>query len=129
VKESGKVGELEQTSQVWTKAWLDHDAATVDRLMAPGYVYVTPTGQVLDRTTILGVVKSPEYRATGSRSEISVMRLASDTAVLVSRWQGRVSFQGRLLEEDHRCTSVFVRDDHGWRVAVEHASAIAGTTG
>jgi hypothetical protein len=119
---------LEQTSQAWTRAWLEQDAATVDRLMAPGYVYVTPTGQVLDRATILGVVKSPEYRASGSRTEVSVMRLASDAAVVVSRWQGRVSYQGRQFEEDHRCTSVFVHDDHGWRVAVEHASAITGTT-
>jgi ketosteroid isomerase-like protein len=121
--------ELERTSQAWTRAWLEQDAATVDRLMAPGYVYITPTGQVLDRATILGVVKSPEYRASGRRSEVSVMRLGTDTAVLVSRWQGRVSYQGRLFEEDHRYTSVFVRDDQGWRVAVEHSSAIPGTPG
>jgi hypothetical protein len=65
--------ELEQTSQAWTRAWLEQDAVTVDELMAPGYVYITPTGQVLDRARILGVVKSPGYRASGSRSEVSVM--------------------------------------------------------
>lgn len=120
--------ELERVSEAWTRAWLDGDAAAVDRLMAPGYIYVTPTGQVLDRATILGVVRSPEYRASGSRSEVSIMRLGRDAAVTVSRWQGRVSYQGRLFEEDHRCTSVFVQDDHGWRVAVEHASAITDST-
>jgi ketosteroid isomerase-like protein len=119
--------ELERTSQAWTRAWLEQDAASVDRMMAPGYVYVAPTGQVLDRATILGVVKSPEYQASGRRSEVSIIPVGADTAVVVSRWQGRVSYQGRLFEEDHRCTSVFVRDDHGWRVAVEHASAIAAT--
>ena len=121
--------ELEQTSQAWTTAWLERDAAAVDRLMAPGYVYVAPTGQVLDRATILGVVKSPGYQPSGSRSEVSIIRVGADAAVVISRWQGRVSYQGRLFEEDHRCTSVFVRDDHGWRVAVEHASAIAATPG
>jgi len=121
--------ELEQTSQAWTRAWLEQDAATVDKLMAAEYVYITPTGQLLDRATILDVVKSPEYRASGSRSEVSIVRVGTDTAILVSRWQGRVSYQGRLFEEDHRCTSVFVRDDHGWRVAAEHASAIGGKPG
>jgi ketosteroid isomerase-like protein len=116
--------ELERTSQDWTRAWLEQDAATIDRLMVPGYVYVTPTGEVLDRATILGVVKSPEYRATGSRSEVSIIPVGADAAVVVSRWRGRVRHQGRLFEEDHRCTSVFVRDHHGWRVAAEHASAI-----
>jgi hypothetical protein len=130
VKESTSVSvssELEGTSQAWTRAWLEHDAATVDRLMAPGYVYVAPTGQVLDRATILGVVKSPEYQASGSRSEVSIIPVGTDTAVVISRWQGRVGYQGRVFEEDHRCTSVFVRDGHGWHVAVEHASAIAAT--
>ena len=120
--------ELERLSQAWTTAWVERDAVAVDRMMTPGYVYITPTGQVLDRATIVGVVSSPEYRASGSRSEVRVMRLGTDAAVIVSRWQGRVSYQGRLIEEDHRCTSVFVQDDQGWRVAVEHASAIAGTT-
>jgi uncharacterized protein (TIGR02246 family) len=120
--------ELERAGQAWTTAWLEPDPAAVDRLMTPGYVYITPTGQVLDREAILGVVRSPEYRASGRRSDVRVVRLGSDAAVVVSRWQGRVSYQGGLFEEDHRCTSVFVRDDHGWRVAVEHASAITSTT-
>jgi hypothetical protein len=108
---------------------LEQDAATIDRLMTPGYVYVAPTGQVLDRATILGIAMSPGYQASGTLSEISIIPVGTETAVVVSRWQGRVSYQGRLFEEDHRCTSVFVRDDHGWRVAVEHASAIAATPG
>jgi hypothetical protein len=121
-------GELERISQAWTTAWLEHDAAAVDRMMAPGYIYITPTGQVLDRATILGVVRSPEYSASGSRSEVTVIALGTDAAVVVSRWRGRVSYQGRLFEEDHRCTSAFVQDGQGWRVAVEHASAITDET-
>jgi ketosteroid isomerase-like protein len=115
---------VEQASEDWTRAWLERDAATVDRMMAAGYIYITPTGQVFDRGTILGVVKSPQYHTSGRRSEVGIIPLGSDVAVLVSRWQGRVNYQGRLFEEDHRCTSVFVRHDHGWQVAMEHASAI-----
>ena len=50
--------ELEQLYQVWTKAWLERDAATVDRLMAPVYVHVAPGGQVLERQTIPGIILS-----------------------------------------------------------------------
>jgi ketosteroid isomerase-like protein len=121
-------GEVERISQAWTTAWLQRDVAAIDRLMAPGYIYVSPTGQVLDRATILGVVRSPEYQASGARSEVSVTLLGTDAAVIVSRWRGRVRYQGHQFEEDHRCTSVFIQDGHGWRVVVEHASAIAGTT-
>jgi ketosteroid isomerase-like protein len=120
----GRLSEIERASQAWTTAWLEHDAAAVDGMMAPGYIYITPTGQVLDRATILDVVRSPEYQASGNRSEVSVVPVGPDAAVVVSRWQGRVNYQGRLFEEDHRCTSVFVRDGQRWRVAAEHASAI-----
>jgi hypothetical protein len=45
--------EIEQLSKAWNTAWLENDAATVDRLMAPEYVYVAPNGQILDRAAIL----------------------------------------------------------------------------
>ncbi|HET6489570.1 MAG TPA: nuclear transport factor 2 family protein [Syntrophales bacterium] len=118
--------ELEQLNQDWTKAWLERDAATVDRLMAPEYVYVTPSGQVIDRQTILGIIRSPEYRlASGTRSEVWVMPLGEDTAAVMSRWQGEGSYQGHPFQDDHRCTSVFVHREVGWQLALEHCSAVS----
>jgi len=48
-----------QLSKAWNSGWLENDSATVDRLMAPEYVYVAPNGQILDRSAILGVILSP----------------------------------------------------------------------
>jgi hypothetical protein len=50
--------ELDPLYQVWTKAWPEQDAATVNRLMAPVYVHVAPGGQVREQQTIPGIILS-----------------------------------------------------------------------
>ena len=47
------LAELQRLNETWTRAWLQKDAATVERLMAEDYLYVGPNGPVLDRPAIL----------------------------------------------------------------------------
>ena len=62
--------ELHGLSERWFQAWLEKDAATVERLMAEDYLYVGPSGLVLDRQAILAIVRSPSYRLDqGTRTE------------------------------------------------------------
>jgi len=117
--------ELERLNQIWIRAWLDRDAAVVDRIMGPEFVYIAPNGQILDRQTMLAIIRSPNYNLTsGSRTEVSVISLGADAAAVVSRWQGEGSYEGRAFRDDHRCTSVFVRHGSDWRMLLEHCSAI-----
>ena len=117
--------ELERLNQVWTRAWLDRDAAVVDRIMGPEFVYIAPSGQILDRQTMLAIIRSSTYSLTsGGRTEVSVVSLGPDAAAVVSRWQGEGSYEGRAFRDDHRCTSVFVRQGADWRMFLEHCSAI-----
>lgn len=116
---------LEELNRAWNQAWLDKDAAAVERLMAPGYAYVAPGGQVLDREAVLAIVRSPAYRpARGTRTEVQLRSLGPDTATLVNRWQGSGTYEGRPYTDDHRCTMVCVRRGRAWQVAAEHCSAI-----
>jgi len=109
--------ELERLTQEWTSAWLDHDVVAVDGLMGPKFVYVAADGQVLDRQVMLSIVRSPSYRlAWGARTEVSVVALGVSAAAVISRWQGQGSYEGRAFDDDHRCTSVFVRNGHAWRL-------------
>src|SRR5581483_8597496 len=75
--------ELHGLSERWFQAWLDKDAATVERLAAEDYVYVAPTGLTLDRQAILAIIRSPSYRLDhGTRSEVEVRALGRDAAVV-----------------------------------------------
>ena len=118
--------ELELLNEVWTKVWLEQDAGTVEKLMASTYVYIAPNGQVLDRGTILGIIRSPEYRLiNGARTEVKITPLSDDSVAVISRWQGEGSYQGQPFQDDHHCTSVFVRHQGRWQIALEHCTAIS----
>jgi hypothetical protein len=118
--------ELLELNQAWTKAWLEGDARVVDSLMAPGYVYIAPNGQVLDRQKILSIIRSPRYHLfVGARTEVGVTPLGTDSAVVHSRWKGEGSYEGQGFHDDHRCTTILLRREGRWQVILEHCSAIS----
>jgi len=117
--------ELERLNQAWLEAWLAKDAAAIEAMMAPEYVYIAPNGRVMDRERILAIVRSPTYRldrATGS--EVHITRF-EDSAIILRRSQSSGSYDGQAFTEDHRCSSVWLRRRGAWQLAWEHCSQIA----
>ena len=89
------LSELHGLSERWFQAWLEKDAATVERLAAEDYLYVAPGGLVLDRQAILAIIRSPGYRLDrGTRTEVVVRALRPDAALVRHRYQGAGSFEG-----------------------------------
>ena len=81
--------EIEQLYDVWNNAWLAKDAATVDALMTADYDYISPDGQVLDRATILRIIRSPGYALTSwTRTEVRLVEIAPDVVAVKHRGQG-----------------------------------------
>src|SRR4051812_12012232 len=75
--------ELEQLNERRNRAWLEKDAATVERLMAGDYVYVAPTGQAQSREAILAVIRSPRYRLHHWTRTNVVVRMLGDAAAVI----------------------------------------------
>jgi ketosteroid isomerase-like protein len=116
--------ELEQLNERWLRAWLEKDAAAVERLMADDYVYVAPTGQTLDRAAILGVIRSPGYRLhCWARTHVVVRMLGDSAAVIRHRGQGEGEFEGKPFQEDHTCVAVWARVGSQWQVVMEQCTA------
>ena len=123
-KDSGVTSELEQLSERWYRAWLERDAATVERMMADDYVYVAPTGQSQSRETILRIVRSPGYRLNSwNRTNIVVRMLGDGAAVIRCRGQGEGEFEGKHFKDDHALVQVWARIRGEWKVVVEQATA------
>lgn len=118
--------ELERVNDEWNRAWLTKDVATVETVAADDYQYIGPQGQVLDRSDVLEIIRSPSYRlARGSWTEISICELGPDCALILDRFWGAGEYLGETFEEDHRHTTVWVRRHRRWQVRLEHCSAIA----
>ena len=115
--------ELQELSARWFQAWLDKDAATVERLMAEDYLYVAPSGLVLDRQAILAIIRSPGYRLDqGTRTEVVVRAVGPEAAVVRHRYQGAGSFEGTSFTDDHRCVMVWEKHAGEWRLVMEQCS-------
>lgn len=115
--------ELYDLSERWFQAWLEKDAVTVERLVAEDYLYVAPSGLVLDRQAILGIIRSPSYRLDrGTRTGVVVRPLGQEAAVVRHRYQGVGSFEGTAFTDDQRCVMVWEKQVGEWRLVMEQCS-------
>ena len=117
------VSELHSLSERWFQAWLEKDAATVERLAAEDYLYVAPGGLVLDRQAILAIIRSPSYRLDrGTRTEVVVRAVGRDAAVVRHRYQGAGSFEGTSFTDDQWCVMVWEKQAGEWRLVMEQCA-------
>ena len=117
------LSELRDLSERWIRAWFEKDDASVERLMADDYLYIAPSGLVLDRQAILGIIRSPSYRLDhGNRTEVVIRALGRDAAVVRDRWQGAGSFDGNSFTDDQQCVRVWEKQAGDWRIVMEQCS-------
>ncbi|HEV3257466.1 MAG TPA: nuclear transport factor 2 family protein [Gemmataceae bacterium] len=117
------LSELHGLNERWNQAWLEKDAATVERLMAEDYTYIGPNGLVLDRQAILGIIRSPSYRLDhATRTDVVVRALGREAAVVRHRSQAAGSFEGTSFTDDYKCVMVCEQRDGEWRIVLEQCS-------
>jgi uncharacterized protein (TIGR02246 family) len=117
------LSEVQGLSERWFQAWLEKDAATVERLAADDYIYVPPDGLALGRQAILAIIRSPSYRLDhGTRSEVVVRALGHEAAVVRHRYQGAGSFEGTSFTDDQHCVMVWEKHAGDWRLVMEQCS-------
>ena len=115
--------DLEGLNQTWNRAWLEKDAALVEKMMADEYVYIAPNGQVIDRQTILKIIRSASYRLDRStRTEVIIKPVGKDSAAVVFRSQAEGAYEGKSFKDDYRCTMLCGRRSTEWQVVLEQCS-------
>jgi ketosteroid isomerase-like protein len=121
---SSRKDEVIQTVEAYDKAWNRKDAAAVDLIMAPNYVYFSSEGSVLPRQEMLNFLRSPKYVLNAAeRSELEVRR-TNRTAVVSSRWKGNGIYDGKEFHDDQRCSLVLTQEGRHWKLLSEHCTQI-----
>ena len=110
-------------SEQWFQAWLDKDAAVIERLVADDYAYIGAGGTVMDRAKLLAVIRSPGYRLDhGVRMEVVVRALGADAALVRHHYQGAGWFEDSAFTDDQRCVMVWEKQAGEWRLVMEQCS-------
>lgn len=94
-------------------------------MIAADYTYVAPNGAVLDRDSILAIIRDPSYGITeGGHTEVEVISLGPDVTLVRHHWRGRGPLGGQVFVDDHQCVMVWHRAGANWRVHYEQASPV-----
>lgn len=116
---------LSTLTDAWFDAWRTKDASFLERVMATDYVYVAPNGVVMDRSAILAIARDSSYGITeGAHTEVEVVSLGPDAAIVRHHWRGNGMFRGQKFVDDHRCVMIWHRSASGWHVRYEQASPV-----
>ena len=105
-------------------AWNKKEVATVNRILAPEYVYFSSTGNLTSRQQTLELLKSPGYKLTfAERTEIKTFRSGA-TVIVSSRWKGKGTYNDEEINDDQRCSLVLAREKNSWTILSEHCTQI-----
>ena len=118
--------DIEALMTAWQDAWFAKNGRAIADMMTDDYTYVAPSGAVMDRATILGVVNDATYALSGgAHSETAVTMLGEGAAMVRRRWPDRGTYRGQEFVEDHRCVTICERSSGEWRIRYEQCSAVA----
>jgi ketosteroid isomerase-like protein len=108
-----------------SRALVGRDLATLDRILAPEFVYTNASGDFADKQTYLARVSSPRVAWISQELRDVEVRVVGDTAVLTAEVHDRATYEGQPLDATFRSTFVYVRSAAGWRCVAGHTSPVA----
>ena len=112
--------------QALVKAWLTHDRAAIDAILAPEWSVTDAAGQVLSKEQVMQEsFGSSERRIEAMATDDVRVRVFGDAAVATGRTRATGSYRGTSATVVLRFTDVFVRRGQSWHVVASHASAVA----
>jgi len=122
LQSSDATQELLRLEEVWNKAHLEGDAATLERLWADEFTVTVPGTQVMARVDAVGVARS--NRITFSKYETSevVVQVFDLSAVVRGRMRRSRMRGDQSVEDDWQFTKFYVKQKGEWRVVAFHAS-------
>lgn len=117
-------GEVIAAINQFDDAWENKNAAVVDSVLSPHYMYFTQSGGTFDRANLLKTASSPVYKLqTMERSKFSII-IEGNTAVVNSIWYGKGSYHGEDFDDSQRCSITLVKLKGKVKILSEHCTPI-----
>jgi ketosteroid isomerase-like protein len=117
--------ELNTLEKEWALAFVKNDAEAIGRYMADDWMVISPDGNVIDKATFLGLIKSGVLTHDQMEFAEVKVRVYGDTAVVTSRATSKGKFQGVAFSELERSTDVLMKQKGQWKSVLTHLTRIA----
>lgn len=116
--------EVLAAEQAWTKAHLNGDFATIERMMAEEYTRINPDGSVSHKAEVLATYQPETRHWELAQSDQHEVLLNGNCATVIGRWTARGINNGEPFDYQARFLSVYVRRGGRWLMLAEQSTEI-----
>ena len=118
---------IRKLSTDWSRAMLARDAAILERIWAPDFVYVEPSGRRFTKAEGIADMKKSGERLTSAVADSIDVRTYAGGGVAVdigTYTEAGTDPAGKPFERRTRFTNVWVRNGGAWQCVSGHASQL-----
>lgn len=108
----------------WDDAIVRKDMTTLERIIAPGFLFIDVDGTVTTRAEMLASIRSPRLAINPFVTRDVQVRVYGQTAVLTGWFEQTGQYDGRRFVLRERYTDVYVQQDSRWAAVSAHASPL-----
>lgn len=112
--------QIQAAERTRTEALKRQDTASLERLLAPDYIYIHASGRSEDKDTYLRAIGSGAFQWTGFHHVDTIVRpVAADTALMYGFVHATKQQAGEERTLLFRSVSVWVRDGDEWKLTFQ----------
>ena len=108
----------------FSTAFSQNDAAALDRMTAPDYTFVTPTGTIQNKEQRVVPIRSGALKYDYAKYDEVNVRVYGEMAIVTTRVTVKSSLNGAPLNGQFRSTLTLLKVKDTWKLVASQASAI-----
>jgi ketosteroid isomerase-like protein len=116
--------ELMRLENEWAGAAVEHDAITIDKMVADDFIDTTSNATVLTKAQMLEYIKSYKEEVISFVTDEWKVRIYGDAAVVNARNTIKIQFEGKEATKQERFTDTWIKRDGRWKCVAGHYSTI-----
>lgn len=106
------------------QGWREKNAALVDSVLFPHYLYFTQSGKTFDRASLVATAGSSDYSLQTMERDNLTIQLEGHAAVVNTIWKGKGVYHGESFDDRQRCSVTIVKSNGQVRILAEHCTPI-----
>ncbi|HMF56226.1 MAG TPA: nuclear transport factor 2 family protein [Pyrinomonadaceae bacterium] len=114
---------LRHMNEEWVRAFVERDAATLERIMADDFFFTYPL-EGDDREQFIGDIVSGDLTAEFLNREKVAVRVFGSTAVLTCMDKAKWFYKGREISGQYKTVHVYSERDGQWQLVAVQACPI-----
>jgi ketosteroid isomerase-like protein len=115
---------LKALSEKWVQSQLKGDAVGLGSVLADTLTAVSNTGEVRTKAETLARLKSGTLKFTSATVDDMHVTVYGDFAVVVGRWAGKGTDQGKAFDASERFTDTWTRQNGQWRCVASQGTLL-----